>query len=114
MGRPKRLYPLGKYRLRAPKEIERGKAYPIELEYNWNRQIVRKTTNIFVKPVDWNQSANQGCGEGRATYGGDAKRVNTLLMNRVEHIDTLLAEYCQKHLNQLTTEIISGLLLTNH
>lgn len=49
MGRPKRLYPLGKYRLRTPKVIDKEKAYPIELEYTWNRQIIRKTTNVFVK-----------------------------------------------------------------
>ena len=42
MGRPKRLYPLGKYRLRTPKEVDKEKAYPVELEYTWNRQIIRK------------------------------------------------------------------------
>ena len=60
MGRPKRLYPLGKYRLRTPKVIVKEKAYPIELEYTWNRQIIRKTTNVFVKVADWNQNGNQG------------------------------------------------------
>ena len=60
MGRPKRLYPLGKYRLRTPKVIDKEKAYPIELEYTWNRQIIRKTTNLFVKVADWNQNGNQG------------------------------------------------------
>ena len=57
MGRPKRLYPLGKYRLRTPKEVDKDKAYPVELEYTWNRQIIRKTTNVFVKVADWNQNA---------------------------------------------------------
>lgn len=47
MGRPKRLYPLGKYRLRTPKVIDKEKAYPIELEYTWNRQIIRKTTKCL-------------------------------------------------------------------
>lgn len=56
MGRPKRLYPLGKYRLRTPKVADKEKAYPVELEYTWNRQIIRKTTNIIVKVVDWNQN----------------------------------------------------------
>lgn len=56
MGRPKGLYPLGKYRLRTPKVADKEKAYPVELEYTWNRQIIRKTTNIFVKVVDWNQN----------------------------------------------------------
>ena len=55
MGRPKRLYPLGKYRLRTPKVVDKEKAYPVELEYTWNRQVIRKTTNVFVKVADWNQ-----------------------------------------------------------
>ena len=41
MGRPKRLYPLGKYRLRTPKTIDKSKTYSIELEYTWNRQVAR-------------------------------------------------------------------------
>ena len=49
MGRPKRLYPLGRYRLRVPKDAEADKAYPVVLEYTWNRQIIRKTTNVFAK-----------------------------------------------------------------
>ena len=56
MGRPKRLYPLGRYRLRVPKDAEADKAYPVVLEYTWNRQIIRKTTNVFAKIADWNQS----------------------------------------------------------
>ena len=36
MGRSKRLYPLGKYRLRTPKVIDKEKAYPIELEQTNN------------------------------------------------------------------------------
>ena len=59
MGRPKRLYPLGKYRLRTPKVIEKDKTYPVELEYTWNRQVIRKSTNVFVKAADWNQKGNQ-------------------------------------------------------
>ena len=51
MGRPKRLYPLGKYRLRTPKVVDKEKAYPVELEYTWNRQVIRKTTNVFVKAI---------------------------------------------------------------
>lgn len=83
MGRPKRLYPLGKYRLRTPKEVDKDKAYPVELEYTWNRQIMRKTTNVFVKVADWNQNGNQGRGEIRANYGGDFKRLNQLLLAQI-------------------------------
>lgn len=31
MGRPKRIYPLGKYRLRAPKDAEKDKTYPVRV-----------------------------------------------------------------------------------
>lgn len=110
MGRPKRLYPLGKYRLRTPKEIDRDKAYPVELEYTWNRQIIRKTTNVFVKVADWNQNGNQGRGEIRVSYGSESKRLNQLLLSRVERIDFQLAEYNEKHPNQITAEVISGFL----
>ena len=75
MGRPKRLYPLGKYRLRTPKVVDKEKAYPVELEYTWNRQVIRKTTNVFVKVADWNQNGSQGRGEIRASHGGEPQRL---------------------------------------
>ena len=107
MGRPKRLYPLGKYRLRTPKEVDKEKAYPVELEYTWNRQIIRKTTNVFAKVADWNQNGNQGRGELRASYGSEYKRLNQLLLARVERIDSQLAEYNEKHPNQITADVVS-------
>lgn len=88
MGRPKRLYPLGKYRLRTPKTIDKSKTYPIELEYTWNRQVLRKSSNIFVKAnSDWNQNGNQGRGEIRSSYGNEYKRLNKVLMERVDTMD---------------------------
>ena len=110
MGRPKRLYPLGKYRLRTPKTIDKGKAYPIELEYTWNRQVLRKSANIFVKAADWNQNGNQGRGEIRSSYGNEYKRLNKVLMERVDTLDAQLAEYNVKHPNQITAEVIAGFL----
>ena len=110
MGRPKRLYPLGKFRLRAPKEIENNATYPIELEYSWNRQIIRKTTNIYAKYMDWNPNGNHGRGELRPSYGSEYKRVNKLLLSRVEAVDSMLAEYNNEHPNQITAEVIADLL----
>ena len=110
MGRPKRLYPLGKYRLRTPKTIDKSKTYPIELEYTWNRQILRKSANIFVKAADWNQNGNQGRGEIRSSYGNEYKRLNKVLMERVDTLDAQLAEYNVKHPNQITAEVIAGFL----
>ena len=56
MGRPKRLYPHGRYRLRTPRQIENDKPYPLDLEYTWDRQAVRRTTNLFIKVTDCNQN----------------------------------------------------------
>ena len=110
MGRPKRLYPLGKYRLRTPKTIDKSKTYPIELEYTWNRQVLRKSANIFVKAADWNQNGNQGRGEIRSSYGNEYKRLNKVLMERVDTMGAQLAEYNVKHPNQITAEVIAGFL----
>ena len=110
MGRPKRLYPHGKYRLRTPKQIEADKLYPLDLEYTWDRQVIRRTTNIIVKESDWNQNGDNGRGEIRASYGPEYKRLNKMLQSRVEHIDSLLAEYNEQHPFQITAEVVSALL----
>jgi len=101
---------LGKYRLRTPKTIDKSKTYPIELEYTWNRQVLRKSANIFVKAADWNQNGNQGRGEIRSSYGNEYKRLNKVLMERVDTMDAQLAEYNVKHPNQITAEVIAGFL----
>lgn len=87
------------------------KIKPILSSWNiLNRQIIRKTTNVFVKVADWNQNGNQGRGEIRASYGGEFKRLNQLLLARVERIDSQLAEYNEKHPNQITADVVSGFL----
>ena len=95
----------------APKVVDKEKAYLLS---SWNtlgmRQVIRKTTNIFVKVADWNQNGNQGRGEIRASHGGESKRLNQLLLARVERIDSLLAEYNEKHPNQITADVVSGFL----
>lgn len=55
MGRTKRQYPLGKYRLRLPRVPESKKAYPLDLEYTWNRQIYRKSVNILKRDIRMHQ-----------------------------------------------------------
>ena len=101
---------MGKYRLRTPKTIDKSKTYPIELEYTWNRQVLRKSADIFVKAADWNQNGNQGRGEIRSSYGNEYKRLNKVLMERVDTMDAQLAEYNVKHPNQITAEVIAGFL----
>ena len=110
MGRPKRLYPLGKYRLRIRGAVDNNKPYLVELEYTWNRQIVRKGMNIFVKVGDWNEKLNKGRGGVKSSYGPEANRINGVLLNRVDRIDGLLAEYSQKFPNQITPQLINAFL----
>lgn len=110
MGRPKRLYPLGKYRLRIRGAVDNNKPYLVELEYTWNRQIVRKGMNIFIKVGDWNEKLNKGRGGVKSSYGPEANRINGVLLNRVDRIDGLLAEYSQKFPNQITTQLINDFL----
>ncbi len=110
MGRPKRLYPLGRYRLHIRGEIDPAKQYLVQLEYTWNRQVIRKGMNIFVRLGDWNEKANKGRGGVRVSYGPEANRINSLLLARADKIDGLLAEYQEKHPNQITAQVIADFL----
>lgn len=111
MARTKRLYPLGRYRHRVPKNPDQATAYPVDIEYTWNRKIIRKTANVFVRIADWNQALHQGRGGVRASYGGEAKRINNYLLARVERVDALLAQFQQEHPHEITPEVIENYLL---
>ena len=63
-----------------------------------------------MKAADWNQNGNQGRGEIRSSYGNEYKRLNKVLMERVDTMDAQLAEYNVKHPNQITAEVIAGFL----
>lgn len=110
MARPKRDYPLGTYRLRLPKNPEPNVGYPVQLEYTWNRKVIRKTIGILVREADWNQNLHQGRGGVRVSYGPEYKRTNAMLLSKVDKVDSLLAEYHQNHPNQVTEEVITGIL----
>ncbi len=108
MGRPKRPYPLGKFRMKPGRD--KTKAYAIFLEYTWGDDVVRKSTNIYAKEADWNQKANLGRGALRPSFGSEYQRTNALLLARVERVDNLLAEYNHNHPNQITKDVIRDLL----
>ena len=44
------------------------------------------------------------------SYGPEYKRLNQLLLARVERMDSMLAEYNEKHPNQITVDVIIGFL----
>ena len=72
--------------------------------------MIRKGMNIFVRLGDWNEKANKGRGGVRASYGPEANRINSLLLARADKIDGLLAEYQEKHPNQITAQVIADFL----
>ncbi len=53
---------------------------------------------------------NKGRGGVKSSYGPEANRINGVLLNRVDRIDGLLAEYSQKFPNQITTQLINDFL----
>ena len=110
MGRPKKQYPLGKYRLKAPKNFDKDKTYLIELEYIWNREYIRKSSNIYVKVEDWDPKSNQGIGGIKARYGAEHKRLNNILIKWVREVDCNLAEYNNKYPNRITSKTIRDFL----
>ena len=67
MGRQKRPFPLGRFRLRYPKNYDKCKAYPIEIIYIFGGRTLRRNMNISVAIADWNPNGNNGRGEIRAS-----------------------------------------------
>lgn len=111
MGRVKRQIPKGTFRLLTKsKEIDKGKLYPIYMEYNWNGNVIRKSTDIKCKVSDWNTDANLGRGELRPSFGSEYKRINNSLTKQLDTIDANLVEYNEKHPNQISSDVIKGFL----
>lgn len=109
MGRQKRPYPLGHFRLRYPKNYDKAKVYPIEIEYIFSSKPVRRNMNISVRVEDWNPNGNNGRGEIRSTMP-DSARFNNLLLTKVNKVDAGLNEYNQKHPGEISEDIIVAFL----
>ena len=109
MGRQKRPFPLGRFRLRYPKNYDKGKAYPIEIIYIFSGRTLRRNMNISVTVADWNQNGNNGRGEIRASMP-DSTRFNNLLLAKVNKVDAGLNEYNQKFPGQVNEDVISSFL----
>lgn len=110
MGRQKRLYPTGHFRLRNRGIPVKDRLYPVAIEYVWNKEVIRKATNVNVRFEDWNPNANLGRGGIRSSYGPDAVRVNNLLLAQLNKADNLIAEYHSAHPNQVTAQVIMDIL----
>lgn len=110
MGRVKRQVPKGKYRLRTSTPIQPDKRYPVYLEYTWNESIIRRAADVKCKVADWNAKENLGRGELRPSYGDEYKRLNALMLKRLEKIDADLAEYNESHPNRISADVIRDFL----
>ena len=110
MGRTKRQVPKGKYRLITKTQKQTDKLYPVYLEYTWNGSIIRKITDVKCKIADWNTKGNLGRGELRPSYGSEYKRLNALLLKRLEKTDADLAEYNERHRGKITKNVIEDFL----
>ena len=109
MGRQKKPFPTGHFRLRYPKNYDKTKLYPIEIEYIFGGRPIRRSMNISVLVADWNPNGNGGRGEIRASMP-DSVRFNNLLLAKLNKVDAGLNEYNQKFTGQVNEEIIVSFL----
>lgn len=110
MARTRRNYPLGKYRLRAPKNADGDNCYPVDIQYIWCKKVIRKMANFSVRAKDWDPELNNGRGGVKTSYGPDARRVNAKLNTRMEKIDNQLEEFVTARPNELTPDVIEAFM----
>ena len=109
MARTARQNPQGKFTLRTPKQTKNGQMYSIYIYYYWQGRQVRRSADLLVHKNDWNQSANNGVGELRASYGVDYQQRNAYLQRMLRSIDSQIMQYVEKN-GDITCEVIEGFL----
>lgn len=111
MGRHRRESPIGRLRLKHPRNYDKNKLYTLYYEYTWlANEVVRKDTQVRTRVEDWNKDGNRGKGELRASFGSDYKRINTMLNDKLLQYDATLLEYAQKHPHRMCKEIIHSII----
>ena len=109
MARTARQFPQGKFTLRTLKQTKNGQMYAIYIYYYWQGRQLRRSADLLVHKNDWNQSANNGVGELRASYGLDFQQRNAYLQRMLRSIDSQIMQYVEKH-GDITCEVIEGFL----
>jgi len=112
MGRTARNYPKGRLKLRTPKVVQSDKRYPIYIEYNWNADSMRRTTEVSVFAKDWNENGYGRIGEIRTTTDIDYKYYNTVLHKKVADIDAKIVQYYEAN-GHITCDVIRDFLNEN-
>lgn len=109
MGRIARKYPTGRFFLRTPAKVDEEKLYPVYLCYFCGGKKIRQNTNIMSLKKDWNQNANHGIGELRASYGSDYKKKNLALQKMLRKIDSQIFDYVEQN-GVITSDVIIAFL----
>lgn len=109
MGRVVRKYPQGRFILRTPAKVDEGKLYPIYLCYFCGGKKIRQSTSIQAMAKDWNQDANHGIGELRASYGTDYKKKNQQLQKLLRKVDGNIFDYVEQN-GEIRPDVIQGFI----
>ena len=109
MGRVASKYPQGRFYLRTPVNVDEEKLYPIYLCYFCGGKKIRQNTGIMTIKKDWNQKANHGMGELRASYGTNFKRKNLYLQKMLRKIDGSIFDYVEMN-GEISPDIIQGFI----
>lgn len=110
MGKLSRPYPTGHLRLYKTSKSKADKPLSVQIEYAAKSVAVRRAIGMTVKEKDWNPNENKGRGGVRASYGQDYRNVNNRLAKHLDDMDARIAEWCVKHPNQITVEIVRAFL----
>ena len=109
MGRIARKYPSGRFILRTPINIDEDKLYPVYLYYFCDKKQLRQSTSIMTLAKDWNQKANHGIGELRASYGPDYKKKNQTLQKLLRKVDSCIFDYIEQN-GEINADVIKGFM----
>lgn len=110
MAKSKRKFPTGKFFLKHPKDYTNDVSYPIYLQYTWNRNVLKKTTEIRCRVCDWNEKGFGNKGELKSSYKGDYRRDNNYLQTMLTSMDAQMSLYAQQHPNTMTTDVVRDIL----
>ena len=109
MGRVARKYPTGRFYLRTPAKVDEDKLYPVYLCFFCGGKKIRLNTNIMSMKKNWNQNANHGIGELRASYGSDYKKKNQMLQKMLRKVDSSIFDYVEMN-GEISPDIIQGFI----
>lgn len=107
MGRNKRLYPTGKYRLMSNKASENK---IVMLEYTYGNIACRLSMNLCVRKKDWNPKGNNNKGEFKQSYGISYKGLNRTLAMKVADMDEKIRRYVDEHPHCMNANVINNIL----